>query len=381
MKRIKNILLIIAILCLPNKVFAASVGVNCPSSVTVGDTITCTVTGYHTSLSGLKAGVSYSGMDYVSAINLTGSNMFVVSNNTLDGAFDIANNSKSLASYVFKANNVGTASINITCNQIIDGVEFASVACTGGSKSITINAKSVVQTKPQTPTVTTPAAPKSTDASLKNIELSSGSIEFSSDKDTYDLTVDYSVSSIEIKGVSNDGKASVKIEGDTNLKEGDNVIKLVVTAEDGKTTKTYTLNIKRENKVLSKNSKIKKLTIDNYDINFNNNKKEYDLIISNEDSLTFNVELEDEFAKYEIVGNKKLKNKSVIKVIVTAEDKSSTVYSFNIIKEKNKTKELSTLLICSLVLNAIIIGLLIFIVVRLNKKDKKMLKELFKFKK
>ena len=58
-------------------------------------------------------------MDYVSVNNLTGSNMFVVSNNALDGAFDIANNSKSLASYVFKANNVAVV-VNITFGKIFN---------------------------------------------------------------------------------------------------------------------------------------------------------------------------------------------------------------------------------------------------------------------
>lgn len=329
----------------------------------------------------------------------------LVSSDVAVGKLNVSSSNNGVASVNINSifiQTVGSSqSINITGNSV--GVAIVSVVATsefatmdeeiltGQTKTLTINVKEKEQApvqqpqtqtqpqQPQTPTVTTPTAPKNTDATLKNIELSEGNIEFSNDKDTYDLTVDYSVSSIEINGVLNDNKASVKIEGDTNLKEGDNVIKLVVTAEDGKATKTYTLNIKRENKVLSKNSKIKKLTINNYDINFNNNKKSYDLIIGNEDNLTFNVELEDEFAKYEIVGNKKLKNKSVIKVIVTAEDKSSTVYSINIIKEKNKTKELSIALICSIISSIIVFGLLIFIIIRL--KNKKLLKDIFTFKK
>lgn len=359
MKKIIILILIISLFTLNIKANAAA-SINASSTnVYVGDTFTVNVNmssaaawSLHTAATGPVSGCII---------------------NQADASSD-ANDISKTFSVSCTATGVGTIVVTLSG----DTTSASDGNAVGVSGSVTINVKErpVVQSKPQAP-----ATPKSTDASLKNIELSSGNIEFSNDKDTYDLTVDYSVSSIEIKGISNDGKASVKIEGDTNLKEGDNVIKLIVTAEDGTTTKTYTLNIKRENKVLSKNSKIKKLTIDNYDISFNNNKKEYDLTISNEDSLTFNVELEDEFAKYEIVGNKKLKNKSVIKVIVTAEDNSSTVYLFNIIKEKNKTKELSTLLICSLVLNAIIIGLLIFIVIRLNKKDKKMLKELFKFKK
>ena len=277
---------------------------------------------------------------------------------------------------------VGKTSINL----IIDGATFDSEDLSGQTKTITVNViekpqEMPVTQQPSTPTVTTPISPKNTDATLKAIELSSGSIEFASDKESYDLIVGYDISTIEVNGIPNDNKASVRLEGDTNLKEGDNIIKLVVTAEDGITTKTYTLNIKRENKVLSKNSNIKKIIINNYNINFNKNKKEYDLIINNEDNLTINVELEDELAKYEILGNKKLKNKSVIKVIVTAEDGTITEYKINIIKEVNKTKKLRIALIASIILNTIIIGLLVFIVIRLNNNYKDVLRNLFKFTK
>ena len=351
MKKIKILILILSLFTFNIKVNAKANITSSSTNVYVGDTFTVNVNmssaaawSLHTTATGPVSGCSI---------------------NQADASSDANDISKTFSASC-TATGVGTIVVTLGG----DTTSASDGNAVGVSGSVTINVK-------ERPPVQ--VRPKNTDATLKGIELSSGSIEFSNDKDTYDLTVDYSVSSIEINGVLNDNKASVKIEGDTNLKEGDNVIKLVVTAEDGKATKTYTINIKRENKVLSKNSKIKKLTINNYDINFNNNKKEYDLTISNEDNLTFNVELEDEFAKYEIVGNKKLKNKSVIKVIVTAEDKSSTVYSINIIKEKNKTKELSIALICSIISSIIVFGLLIFIIIRL--KNKKLLKDIFTFKK
>lgn len=363
MKKLKILILLIISIFTFNLKVNAGASINASTNnVSVGDTFTVNVNmtnaaawNIHATATGPVSGCSI---------------------NQADASSDAMDTSKTFSASC-TATGVGTIVVTLS-GDTTSANDGNAVSVSG---SVTINVKEKVQTQRPQPQPQAPAAPKSTDASLKNIELSSGNIEFSSDKDTYDLTVDYNVSSIEINGISNDGKASVKIEGDTNLKEGDNIIKLVVTAEDGTTTKTYTLNIKRENKVLSKNSNIKKMTINNYDLKFNKNKKEYDLIINNEDNLTFNIELEDEFAKYEIVGNKKLKNKSVIKVIVTAEDKSSTVYSINIIKEKNKTKELSIALICSIVLNTIIIGLLIFIIVKLNKNHKNILKDIFKINK
>lgn len=306
--------------------------------------------------------------------------------NQADATADALDTSKTFSANC-TATGVGNIVITLTGNTTSANGDGNAVDVSG-SANVKVNEKPQetpvtppTPTTPSTPTVNTPPAQKNNDATLKNIELSNGTIEFSNDKDTYDVSVGYDIPSIEVKGILNDNKASVKLEGDTNLKEGENIIKLIVTAEDGTTTKTYTLNIKRENKILSKNNNIKKLTINNYDINFNKNKKEYDLIINNEDNLTINVELEDEFAKYDILGNKKLKNKSVIKIKVTAEDNSVKEYKINIIKEVNKTKELKLALTLSIILNSIIIVLLIFIVIRLNNNHKEVLRDLFKFTK
>jgi len=349
MKKIIRVILLFMILYLPVKVSAASIKINCPNSVTVGDTITCTVTGYHTSLAGLKASVTYSGMNYSNVSNLTGSNMFVVTKTELDGAFDVANTSKALAKYTFKASAKGNAKISISCQEIIDGTDFSSVSCGSASKTIEIKAKEVA-----------PPVPKSSDATLKKIEISTGNIKFKSDEYEYNLEVDYETNKIEVNGILNDSKATVKLEGETNLTVGNNVLKLNVTAEDGITKKTYTLNIRRKEKVLSTNSEVKNITVNNYDIGFQKLKKEYDLTISNEKYLTINIELEDEFAKYEIIGNKNLENGSVITIKITAENGNTNQYIINIIKEKNLTDILSLCLIISVFLNiSLLISLLI----------------------
>lgn len=37
-------------------------------------------------------------------------------------------------------------------------------------------------------------------------------------------------------------KSKIEIVGNSNLKEGENIIKIIVTAEDGTTTRTYKIN-------------------------------------------------------------------------------------------------------------------------------------------
>ena len=137
----KTILLIIlsGLILIPKDILAASITINCPSSVTVGDNIECTVTANHTTISGVKGSVSFSGMNIISANNLTGSGYFSVTNNGFDGAIDIASNSKSIAKYVFSTSSAGTATINVNCIELIDGTNFDTHGCGTASKTITIN--------------------------------------------------------------------------------------------------------------------------------------------------------------------------------------------------------------------------------------------------
>lgn len=356
MKKVLKLMLLIILFYVPSVVLAASIDINCPSAVNVGDSFSCTITGYHTSLAGLKAKVSYSGVNYTNSSNLTGSNMFVVSSNEIDGAFDITSTSKQLASYTFKATAKGTAKIDVICEQLIDGTDFTSLTCGTANKVITINEKApsqtIVPTNPQ----------KSTDATLKNIEINVGKIVFDRFKYSYDLEVEYDTKNIEVKGILNDSKAKLSIEGNTSLNVGKNEIKINVTAEDGKTKKVYVLNIIRKEKNISNNNKIKKLTIKNYSIDFNSAKNEYYLTINNDKTLSISVELENENAKYEIVGNNNLKHKSVIKINVTAEDGSKNTYTINIIKEKESTMNLKLFLSLSMILNVILMSLLVVLI-------------------
>ena len=65
-----------------------------------------------------------------------------------------------------------------------------------------------------------------------------------SEKTEYELNVEYSVETIKVNYELEDSKASAKIEGSETLIVGENIFKIVVTAEDG-TTKTYTIKINR----------------------------------------------------------------------------------------------------------------------------------------
>ena len=86
----------------------------------------------------------------------------------------------------------------------------------------------------------TPTPVLSNDASLKNLYVDEEDV-----LSTLSYEVDDSVDSVTINPVTNNKNASTTGGGETQLSVGNNTIDIVVTAEDGTTTNTYTLNIYR----------------------------------------------------------------------------------------------------------------------------------------
>jgi len=117
--------------------------------------------------------------------------------------------------------------------------------------SITVTAENGVTKKIYTVTVSVatppppPPPPLSDDADLSSLEVSEGTLtpSFNPDSLSYAVDVEHTVSSITITAVANDTAASVSGEGEKQLSEGSNPFDVVVTAEDGTTTKTYTITV------------------------------------------------------------------------------------------------------------------------------------------
>lgn len=88
----------------------------------------------------------------------------------------------------------------------------------------------------------------SDDARLASLKLSKGKLSPSFKQSTYKYTatVDNSVKSIKVTATASDSKAQIDISGDGSLDIGENTIKIIVTAQDDKTTKTYRIIVTRE---------------------------------------------------------------------------------------------------------------------------------------
>lgn len=107
-------------------------------------------------------------------------------------------------------------------------------------------------------TLSFPYGCKSDDATLASLKLSAGFLDqaFAPETTGYTATVPVDVNSVVVIPVTGDVNAGVKVNGESvasgsksngiNLAVGaDNVISIVVTAQDGVTTKTYTVKVAR----------------------------------------------------------------------------------------------------------------------------------------
>ena len=104
--------------------------------------------------------------------------------------------------------------------------------------------------------VTRPARPTSSNANLAELTVSGGAldVDFDSGITDYTMTVDNSVASISLDLVTAHGSATVVVTANGVEAPADNiplteggstVITVVVTAQDGRTTKTYTIRVSR----------------------------------------------------------------------------------------------------------------------------------------
>ena len=84
-------------------------------------------------------------------------------------------------------------------------------------------------------------------ATLSSITINGKKINIRNGIKEYSYTVKNSVEKIDIGTTTTASGASVEVQGDPNLAEGEvNVFKIIVTSKDGSETETYTLNVTRE---------------------------------------------------------------------------------------------------------------------------------------
>ena len=132
----------------------------------------------------------------------------------------------------FKASAAGTSKITVTSQEIYDASSQIVTVDKQGESQVTVSALSSA----------------SKDATLKSLQVSPGSLtpEFSSDVDSYAVTVGTDVDKLIISADTTDEGASKVVSGNENLQMGENRVTLKVTAQDGETTKEYVIVVTKQ---------------------------------------------------------------------------------------------------------------------------------------
>ncbi len=262
-------IILLAIVPGPDGVYAApsvSISVN-KSTVNVGDKITVTVS--------ITNG--YAAQGYVSAssgVTPTGDQVFVIGTP--------AGQSNSM-SFTYTATSEGSCSFSASVSEAYDA-EMNEVSLSGASASVNIaNGNEADNSgnqasdnknsndKVNDSTDNNNNDEKSSDTTLKSLYISNGTLEpaFSSGTRNYSTKVDYSVTNIAISASPSNSKASISsVSGNDSLEVGDNIVKIVVKAENG-STGTYKINVTRRTEDDPENSNVNKEPVI-YNVNGNN---------------------------------------------------------------------------------------------------------------
>jgi hypothetical protein len=107
------------------------------------------------------------------------------------------------------------------------------------------------------------------------LTVSAGSLSFDANTTSYTVNVANEVTSINVTGTANHNSATVNGNGNKSLNIGNNEVNIIVTAEDGVTTMTYTVTIVRADRVLATEANLVSIAANGTEITITGNSIEY----------------------------------------------------------------------------------------------------------
>lgn len=328
-KQIISILFaVILIFALKNTCAAASASISCDSTATVDEKITINV-----KVNAVQWNLELKVNDETIAKNYEVDNVEGNKNITFSGT------------YTPKEEGTLNITLNGTATEFSDGSTIKNFE----PKTITVKAKEIE--KPVEPVDPKPAT-KSSEARLQDLGITPNDFKgFKRDTYTYDVEVPNNVSKVNVYAKTLNSNAKITSgTGNVSLKEGLNTVKVTVTAEDGVTKKTYTLNITRkladettgETGNESSEARLSNLGINPKDYDFSGFKKDttsYSVKVPS-DVEEIEVYAEAVSSKAKITGTGKVslkEGKNTVTVEVTAEDGTKKTYTIEITREESST--------------------------------------------
>lgn len=246
-KKIIMLLIFALLIVLSTKVNATSISAS-PSSPKVGQAVTITVSVPNVNTVDLTATVSGAGTSGTIRIvdgSMTGEartfSKSITVTPTSAGTINVSVSSGSNA--VLNGSYVGVSaskSITVTAASSEGSGNSGSGSGSNNNKQSNTGSGSSTSNKPATTQQTKQEEVKKSDVNtLSSIVVEGYELmpEFNKDVREYRVSVPHDVNIIDIKAVPTDSKATVTVEGNENLIEGENTVSITVTAEDGSTSK------------------------------------------------------------------------------------------------------------------------------------------------
>lgn len=229
-----------------------------------------------------------------------------------------------------------------TSTQKVNGYVWYRVSYNGQTKYV--SSSLLTSTKPEEDKKTEETT-KSNNANLKSLEIANFEFtpSFNADVTQYTLEVTNNINELEIKAEAEDSKATVTINGEKDLKNGENSVTIKVNAEDG-TVKIYEIKVTKT-EAATLGLKSLKIAGTNIETNFKEDVFNYEVEI-NEDLNKLDIEAvaSEEGATIEILGNENLQEgENLITIIVTSKDgENKATYQVKVTKELAKVAEAKT---------------------------------------
>lgn len=178
-----------------------------------------------------------------------------------------------------------------------------------------------------------------------NLDIEGITPEFKSDVYKYYLTVPTSINNILVTVTPSNKDANVTVTGNTNLKNGLNIININVTSVDNTNTTSYEIYVTKTDDKDSTNTNLETLAIENTLLNniFDNSITNYNIEVGNSvDSLNILAIPEDGNASVEInKSNTFQEGNNTIKVTVTAKNGyTKKEYIINVYKRNINEEEI-----------------------------------------
>lgn len=229
---------------------------------------------------------------------------------------------------------------------------------------------------------------KSKNSALKELTLLQGTLtpEFSKDVTEYTVQVGTDVTELQLDAIPEDEKAKVTVDGNTDLKDGENKVTITVTAEDESTT-VYTLTVNKTDETKDVGPVLSKLEISGATLSPTFSPEVYSYSVNvpiGTTTLDITAEAEDKETAVEITGNTDLKEgENLVTIMVTkgeGEEQQVTTYQITVnvgdlLATSGENSSSSSgpnilVIICGIAAAIIVIAIIALIVInRRNKMD------------